>query len=221
MSTNASSFATKQERERLPREMSWSSTGPSTAVCCRRTLPPTTSWSARFDELPGEPERPRSGGGRQRPRGAPLLFATNGTVGVDGDIRRHDGSTQRDDGLDQCDSLYGVEYARRRRLRLLDGCRAPGADRRFRHGSYVVPDRYNNSIVDRLRAKSVGLQSGFTILETAGDTLHVPKVTGRCRGDVDLRGERDQAGRPDLLGGHRGAAQARGLTVVINELIAD
>ena len=31
---------------------------------------------------------------------------------------------------------------------------------------------------DRLRAKSVGLQSGFTILETDGDTLHVPKVTG-------------------------------------------
>ncbi|MEO5634175.1 hypothetical protein [Gaiella sp.] len=33
-------------------------------------------------------------------------------------------------------------------------------------GSYIVPDRYETNYWDRLRPLSVGLQSGFTVLET-------------------------------------------------------
>lgn len=44
-------------------------------------------------------------------------------------------------------------------------------------GAIVVPPEFSASIFDRLAAQSVGLRSGFRVIETASDELHLPKVT--------------------------------------------
>lgn len=44
-------------------------------------------------------------------------------------------------------------------------------------GQYLVPDQYAGTLWDRLAASSVGLQSGFTVMETGTDTLHIPTLT--------------------------------------------
>jgi HK97 family phage major capsid protein len=88
-------------------------------------------------------------------------------------------------------------------------------------GSYVVPDRYKNSIVDRLRAKSIGLQSGFTVLETDGDTLHVPKVTGDIAAAWTSEGNAITPADPTFAEDIAVPRKLAGLTIVSNELIAD
>lgn len=47
-------------------------------------------------------------------------------------------------------------------------------------GSYVVPEVYWSQVWDRLAANSVGLASGFTVVDLmdgTGDTLHIPRTT--------------------------------------------
>jgi len=44
-------------------------------------------------------------------------------------------------------------------------------------GAFFVPDEYRPVVWDRLAAASVGLSSGFTVLEALTDTLHIPKIT--------------------------------------------
>src|SRR5919204_4847873 len=43
-------------------------------------------------------------------------------------------------------------------------------------GAYAVPEEYAD-VFDRLAARAVGLASGFTVISTETDTLHVPKLT--------------------------------------------
>lgn len=44
-------------------------------------------------------------------------------------------------------------------------------------GSYLVPPMYLLDYFDRLRARSVGLASGFTVIPIDRDELHVPRLT--------------------------------------------
>lgn len=44
-------------------------------------------------------------------------------------------------------------------------------------GSYIVPTEFLGDVWDRLAEQSVGLRSGFTILDTVRDTLRIPRLT--------------------------------------------
>ena len=50
-------------------------------------------------------------------------------------------------------------------------------------GSYIVPEEWRPQVWDRLAAQSVGLVSGFTVIETVRDTLHVPRNTSDATAD--------------------------------------
>jgi HK97 family phage major capsid protein len=43
-------------------------------------------------------------------------------------------------------------------------------------GSYIVPTEFLGDVWDRLAEQSVGLRSGFSVLDTRRDTLHIPRL---------------------------------------------
>jgi HK97 family phage major capsid protein len=88
-------------------------------------------------------------------------------------------------------------------------------------GSYIVPEEYLPRVWDRLAAESVGLQSGFTVLETETDTLHVPKLTADAAAAWVAEAATISATDPTLSENIATPRKLAVLTQVSNELIAD
>jgi HK97 family phage major capsid protein len=90
-------------------------------------------------------------------------------------------------------------------------------------GSYLVPDQYLMSGVwDRLAAASVGLASGFTVIDTVRDQLHIPKVTADGGAAAwTAEGATITPGDPTLNEVIATPRKLAGLIQVSNETLAD
>lgn len=88
-------------------------------------------------------------------------------------------------------------------------------------GGFLVPEDFLSRVWDRLAASSVGLASGFTVMSTDRDKLHIPKVTADAASAWVSEGATISAADPtfdEIVATPRKLAV---LTQLSNELIAD
>ncbi|MGZ4390039.1 MAG: phage major capsid protein, partial [Gaiellaceae bacterium] len=88
-------------------------------------------------------------------------------------------------------------------------------------GSYIVPDEYRGTVWDLLAADAVGLRSGFSVIETSSDTLHLPVIDADVAAAWTAEADPITPGDPTIA---EVIAYPRGLKALValsNELIAD
>ena len=88
-------------------------------------------------------------------------------------------------------------------------------------GSYVVPPSHAREVWDRLAPMSVGLRSGFSVIETDSDELHLPKVTGDASAAWTAEGATISASDPTISEVVAYPRKLAALTQASNELLAD
>jgi HK97 family phage major capsid protein len=88
-------------------------------------------------------------------------------------------------------------------------------------GSYIVPEEFLPRVWDRLAAESVGLASGFTVIETERDELHIPRLTADAAAAWVAEGATISATDPTLNETLATPRKLAVLTQASNELIAD
>jgi HK97 family phage major capsid protein len=88
-------------------------------------------------------------------------------------------------------------------------------------GEFIVPPQYRGELFDLLAAASVGLRSGFQVIETSSDELHLPKIDADTAANWTAEAGTITASDPTL---NEVIARPRGLKALVNlsnEIIAD
>jgi HK97 family phage major capsid protein len=88
-------------------------------------------------------------------------------------------------------------------------------------GSYIVPTEYLGEVWDRLAEQSVGLRSGFTVLDTVRDTLRIPLLTADLAAAWTDEAATISASDPTLTEVVAAPRKLAALTVFSNELRDD
>jgi HK97 family phage major capsid protein len=88
-------------------------------------------------------------------------------------------------------------------------------------GAYIVPTEYLPAAWDRLAADSVGLASGFTVIDTIRDELRFPKVTSDQTAAFVAEGAAISESDPGIAEVVATPRKLAALTAVSNEAIAD
>lgn len=88
-------------------------------------------------------------------------------------------------------------------------------------GQFIVPTDFLPSIWDRLRAESVGLRSGFSIIETQRDEVHIPKIDTDASSAWVAEGAQIAASDPGIAEVVANPRKLAALVAVTNEIVAD
>ena len=88
-------------------------------------------------------------------------------------------------------------------------------------GAFIAPPDFRTSMWDRLAARSVGLRSGFTVIPTTRDEVHVPKNTSDVTAAFVAEAGTINASDPGLDEEIVNPRKLASRTIVSNELVAD